>query len=50
MVKTYCFSPLCDVEVGDVVDLYTTLQWLVAVHYDHIDFALDSKYICCRLF
>jgi len=32
--KTYCFSPLCDVDVGEVVGFQTTLQWMVALHFD----------------
>ena len=27
LAKTDCFSPLCDVDVGEVVGLYTTLEW-----------------------
>jgi hypothetical protein len=45
MVKTDCFSPLCDVDVGEDVGLHTTFQWLVALHYDIVDFALDSKIV-----
>jgi len=42
-VKTNCFSPLCGVDVGEVVGLHTTLQWMAALHYDNVDFDLDSK-------
>lgn len=28
LAKTDCFSPLCDVDVGEVVGLHTTLKWL----------------------
>ena len=40
-----CFSPLCDVDVGEVVGLHTALQWVADLHYDHVDFVLDSKYV-----
>jgi ribonuclease HI len=43
IVKTYCFSPLCEVDVREDVSLHTAFQWLVALHYDNVDFALDSK-------
>jgi len=43
MAKADCFSPLCDVDVGEVVGLHTALQWMADLHYDHVDFVLDSK-------
>ncbi|KEH42726.1 hypothetical protein MTR_1g074240 [Medicago truncatula] len=43
MAKTDCFSPLCDVDVGEAVGLHTTLQWVVNLHYDDVDFVSDSK-------
>jgi len=45
MAKTDCFSPLCDVDVGEVVGLHTALQWVADLHYDNVDFVLDSKSI-----
>ena len=45
MAKTDCFSPLCDVDVGETVGLHTTLQWVAGLHYDNVDFVLDSKSI-----
>jgi len=29
--------------VGEVVSLHTALQWMVALQFDNVDFALDSK-------
>jgi len=48
MAKTDCFSPLCDADVGEVVRLHTALQWVVDLHYDHVDFVLDSKSVVER--
>jgi len=42
MAKTDCFSPICDVDVGEAVGLRTALQWMADHHYDHVDFVLDS--------
>jgi len=41
--KTDWFSPLCDVDVGEAVGFHTALQWMVTLHFDNVDFALDSK-------
>jgi len=43
LAKTNCFSPLCDVYVGEVVGLHMALQWMDALHFDIVDFAFDSK-------
>jgi len=48
MAKTNCFSPLCDVDVGKAIGLHTTLQWVADLHYDHVDFVLDSKSVIER--
>ena len=48
MAKTDCFSPLCDVNVGEVVGIHTTLQSAADLHYDHVDFVLDSKSVVER--
>lgn len=48
MAKANCFSPLCDDDVGETVGLHTTLQWVVDLHYNHVDFILDSKSIVER--
>jgi len=42
LTTTDCFSPLCDVDIGEVVGLHTALQWVVDL-YDHVDFILDFK-------
>jgi len=43
IAKTDCFSPLCDVDVGEDVGLHTTLDWIVDLWFDNVDFALDIK-------
>jgi len=43
--KTDCFSPLCDVDVGEAIGFHTALRWMTDLHYDNIDFALDSKIV-----
>jgi len=48
MAKTDSFSSLCDVDVGEAVGLHTTLQWVADLHYDHVDFVLDSKSVVER--
>jgi hypothetical protein len=42
-VKTGCFSPLCDVDIGEALGPHTELEWVVAIHFDNVDFPLDSK-------
>jgi hypothetical protein len=48
MAKTDYFSPLCDVDVDEDVGLHTALQWLTTLHYDHVNFVLDSKSVLDR--
>jgi hypothetical protein len=36
---------LCDNVVGEVVGFHTTLKWMADLHYDNVDFALDSKVV-----
>lgn len=48
MAKTDCFSPLCVVEVSEAVGLHMTLQWVADLHYDNVDFVLDSKSVVER--
>jgi len=36
--KTDCFSPLYDVDVGEIVDLHTTLKWMADLPNDNVDF------------
>jgi len=43
LAKTDWFAPLCDVDVGEVVGLHTTLEWVSDRQFDNVDFALDSK-------
>jgi len=43
--KTDCFFPLCDIAVGEAVAFHTALKWMVDLHYDNVDFALDSKIV-----
>ena len=40
--KTDWFTPLCDVDVGEAVVLHTTLEWMLDLQFDSVDFALDS--------
>ena len=48
MAKTDCFSPLCDVDVGEVVGLHIALHWVSDLHYDNVEFVLDSKSVVQR--
>ena len=43
--KTDCFSPLCDVAVGEAIGFHTALKWMADLHYDNVNFALDSKIV-----
>ncbi|AES61794.1 hypothetical protein MTR_1g088650 [Medicago truncatula] len=45
LAKTNYFSPLCDVDVGEAVSLHTSLQWMVALRFVNVDFALNSKIV-----
>lgn len=37
------FAPQCDVDVGEVVELHTILEWVSDLQFDNMDFVLDSK-------
>ncbi|RHN56460.1 putative nucleotide-binding alpha-beta plait domain-containing protein [Medicago truncatula] len=39
------FSPLHDVTIGEAVGLHRTLQWVSYIHFDNVDFVLDSQQI-----
>ena len=45
LAKTDCFSPLCDVDVGEVVGLHTTLQCGRIFNLCRLCFGLQD---CCR--
>jgi hypothetical protein len=44
-IKTTWFSPLCDVDAGEAIGLYTTLDWMANLQFDNVDFVLDYKKI-----
>ena len=43
LAKTDWFAPLCDVDVGAVVGLHTSLEWISNLQFDNVDFAYDCK-------
>lgn len=43
MAKTDCLSPLSDVDVVEAVGIHMASQWVADLHYDHVNFVLDSK-------
>nr|ABN08693.1 Polynucleotidyl transferase, Ribonuclease H fold [Medicago truncatula] len=43
LAKKSWFSPLCDVNIGEVVGLHTILKWTSHLQFDNVDLALDSK-------
>ncbi|AET02060.1 hypothetical protein MTR_8g031800 [Medicago truncatula] len=43
LAQTDWFAPLCDVDAGEAVRLYTTLEWVSDIQFDYVEFALDSK-------
>ena len=43
LANTVSISPMCYVAVGEVVGLFHALQWLSDMHFDNVDFVLDSK-------
>jgi len=43
LAKMACYAPLCNVDVGEVVGLHTTLEWVPNLQFDYVDFPLDSK-------
>jgi hypothetical protein len=43
LAKTDCFSPLCDIDVGEAVGLHTTLEWVTDLQFDNVDFPLVYK-------
>jgi ribonuclease HI len=45
LAKTTWFALLCDVNVGEVVGIHTSLEWVSNLQFDNVDFSLDSKRI-----
>jgi len=43
LAKTDWFSPLCDIDGREVVELHTTLDWVSNQQFDNVDFTLDCK-------
>ena len=43
LAKTLHFNHLYHVAVGEALGLFHALQWLQDMHFDSIDFELDSK-------
>ncbi|GAU47653.1 hypothetical protein TSUD_27780 [Trifolium subterraneum] len=41
--KTECFSPRCEVHVGEAIGLLNALNWVHELHLGPVDFELDSK-------
>jgi len=41
LARTYWFSPLCDIAVGEAVGLHTTLEWVSNLQFNNVDFASD---------
>ncbi|AES99011.1 hypothetical protein MTR_5g075610 [Medicago truncatula] len=42
LARTDWFSPLCEVTIGEAVELHTALQWVSNLRFDNVDFVLDS--------
>jgi len=40
--RTDWFSPLCELTIGEAVELHTALQWVSNLRFDDVDFVLDS--------
>jgi hypothetical protein len=45
LAKTFNFSPLCAVPLGEALGLLYAIQWLRDMALDHVDLALDSKIV-----
>jgi ribonuclease HI len=43
LAKTLQFNHLYPIAVGEALGLFHALQWLQDMHFDYIDFELDSK-------
>jgi ribonuclease HI len=43
LAKTLQFNHLYPTAVGEALGLFHALQWLQDMHFDYIDFELDSK-------
>lgn len=43
VAKTTWFSSLCIVNAGEAMSFYTALYWVANLHFDNVDFVLDSK-------
>jgi ribonuclease HI len=43
LARTEWLAPLCDIDVGEVVGLHTTLDWISNQQFDNVDFVLDCK-------
>jgi hypothetical protein len=43
LAKTMNFPDVHAVDAGEALGLYHTLEWLSGMHFDNVDFEVDSK-------
>lgn len=43
LARTISFIGVYPVDIGEALDLYHALQWVSDMHFDNIDFEVDSK-------
>jgi ribonuclease HI len=43
LARTECFSPMCEVHVGEALGLLSALEWVHLLNLGHVDFELDAK-------
>jgi hypothetical protein len=48
--KTKCFSPRCEVHVGEAIGVLYALNWMHELNLGPVDFALDSKRVVDSFF
>lgn len=50
LVKTEQFSPICEVHIGEALDLLSALDWVHGLNLGPIDFELDVKRVVGNFF
>lgn len=43
LARTDCFSPMCDVHVGEALGLLSAMDWVHLLQLGTVDFEMDAK-------
>lgn len=45
VAKADCFTPQCEVDIGETLGLLSIIEWVCDLHIGLVDFELDSKVV-----